>query len=144
MGIETMGKVEVTAKIENLDDLFSVRKGLFGPERVRCLEVTDALVDTGASGLSMPKRFIAQLGLYPFRNRQARTTAGLVTFQIYGAVRLTVEGRDCMCDVAEIPDDCPVLIGQIPLEALDLVVDAAGRRLVGNPDHGGQHMIDMF
>ena len=26
-------------------------------------------------------------------------------------------------DVSEVPDDCPVLIGQIPLESLDFVVD---------------------
>jgi len=36
------------------------------------------------------------------------------------------------------------LIGQIPLELLDFVVDPFGQRLVGNPDHGGEHMIDMF
>ena len=42
---------------------------------------------------------------------------------IYGTVRLTVQGRDCPTDVTELPDDCPVLIGQIPLELLDFVVD---------------------
>ena len=59
-------------------------------------------------------------------------------------MRLTVEGRDCLSDVAEVPDDCPVLIGQIPLELLDFVVDPVGRRLIGNPAHGGEHMLDMF
>jgi predicted aspartyl protease len=144
MEIETMGKVVVAARIENLSDLFAVDKGLLRPEQVRGVEVADALVDTGASGLSMPKRLISQLGLFPFRTRQARTSAGPVTLQLYKAVQLTVQGRDCICDVAEIPDDCPVLIGQIPLEALDLVVDPAGRRLIGNPEHGGEHMIEMY
>jgi hypothetical protein len=37
-----------------------------------------------------------------------------------------------------------VLIGQIPLEGLDFVVDPQGQRLIGNPDHGGQHMIDAY
>jgi hypothetical protein len=36
------------------------------------------------------------------------------------------------------------LIGQIPLEALDWVVDAKGMRLIGNPEHGGQHMAEAF
>ena len=42
------------------------------------------------------------------------------------------------------PDDCPVLIGQIPLEALDFVVDPANRRLIGNPAHGGEQMIELY
>jgi len=63
---------------------------------------------------------------------------------IYAAVRLTVQGRDLTTDVAEVPDDCPVLIGQIPLEGLDFVVDPIGQRLIGNPEHGGEHMIDII
>jgi hypothetical protein len=37
-----------------------------------------------------------------------------------------------------------VLIGQLPLEGLDFVVDKAWGKLIGNPDHGGKQMIDMF
>jgi hypothetical protein len=47
-------------------------------------------------------------------------------------------------DVAEIPDDCPVLIGQIPLEGLDFVIDPVAQRLIGNPEHGGEHMADLY
>jgi len=102
--------------------------------------VADALVDTGATLLSLPRRLVQQLGLKRGRTRTARTAAGVVEFGIYGAVRLTVQERDCIVEVAEIPDDCPVLIGQLPLEALDFVVDTAGQK----PDHGGKQMIDMF
>ena len=76
MRTETMGKVMVTAKIENLYDLHNASQGLLPPEQVRSVEVTDALVDTGATMLSLPKRLVAQLGLQPARTRQARTSAG--------------------------------------------------------------------
>jgi predicted aspartyl protease len=144
MGIETMGKVLVTAKIENLADLFKVDQGLLPEADVRLVEVDDALVDTGATGLSMPKRLIDQLGLKPLRSRQARTSAGIVTVQTYGTARLTIQGRECPTDVTELPDDCPVLIGQIPVEALDFVVDLSNRRLIGNPEHGGEHIIELY
>src|SRR5262249_20111917 len=39
------GKVLVTAKIENLEDLFGVHKGLLTDDHVRRVEVSDALVD---------------------------------------------------------------------------------------------------
>jgi hypothetical protein len=67
-----------------------------------------------------------------------------VTVQVYGAVRLTIQGRDCLSDVAEVPDDCPVLIGQIPLELLDFVVDPVNHRLIGDPRHGGEHILEMY
>ena len=144
MEIVTLGKVSVPARIENLQDIHLADTGALPAERIRAVEVTDALVDTGATLLSIPRTLVSKLGLKRTRTRTARTSAGTVEFGIYDAVRLTVQGRDCLIEVAEIPDDCPVLIGQVPLELLDFVVDPAGQELVGNPDHGGQQMIDMF
>ena len=144
MEINTMGKVVVSARIENLWDAHDLDRGGLTADEVRLVEIDDALVDTGATMLSMPKKLIEQLGLKKHRTRTARTSAGMAEFAIYEAVRLTIQGRDCLAEVAELPDDCPVLIGQVPLEVLDFVVDPVGQRLIGNPDHGGQQMIDMF
>jgi predicted aspartyl protease len=143
MELATTGKVLVAARLENLDDLFGVRKGQITEQQVRRVEVGDALVDTGATGLLIPQRLIAQLGLDPVRSRPSRTIAGNVPLQIYRAVRLTVQGRDCISDVAEIPDDFPIVIGQVPLELMDWVVDPRGQRLIGNPEHGGEHIIEV-
>ncbi|HXD87121.1 MAG TPA: retroviral-like aspartic protease family protein [Urbifossiella sp.] len=140
----SMGKVVVRAKIENLEDLFKVHQGALNADQVRTVEVNDALVDTGATGLMMPKRLVSQLGLMPVRTRAARTVNGLATLNIYAAAQLTIQGRDCRVDVYEIPDELPVLIGQIPLEALDWIIDPVNQRLIGNPEHGGQHMVDAF
>src|SRR5262249_28513934 len=123
METATMGKVLVTARIENMQDLFDVERNLLTADRVRRVEVSDALVDTGATFVSMPKRLIDQLGLRRYRSRRVRTSAGVIEVTMYEAVRLTIQERDCTVDVAEVPESCPVLIGQIPLEALDFVVD---------------------
>ena len=139
-----MGKVQVTAKVENLEDLFRAKRQQIATEDVRSVEVTDALVDTGATGLSLPKRMIAQLGLEPLRTRRARTSAGPVRVEVYGTVRLTIQGRDCPSEVTELPDDCPMLIGQVPLELLDFVVDPVNQGLIGNPEHGGEHVIELY
>lgn len=140
----TMGKVLVAARLENMEDIVAVKFGKLALSEVRCVEVDDALIDTGATMLSMPQRYIKQLGLERIRTRRARTTNGVAEFGVYSLVQLTIQGRDCRVDVAEIADDCPVLIGQIPLESLDFVVDPIGQQLIGNPDHGGEHMIDLF
>jgi predicted aspartyl protease len=127
MGAAEVGKVLVTAKIQNLEDLFSVQQGRLLPEEVRSVSVPDALVDTRATGLMVPKRLIAQLGLREFRRREAKTVGGTITMGVHQAAQLTIQGRDCTVDVNEVADDLPVLTGQIPLEALDWVVDTVGQ-----------------
>jgi predicted aspartyl protease len=144
MEITTMGRVTVAARIENFQDAYQANKGLLPLDKIRSVQVSDALVDTGAMLLSLPTRLIRQLDLTQQRTRSARTAAGLRSFVIYEPVALTVQGRLCVVEVAELPDDCPVLIGQVPLELLDFVVDPGARLLIGNPDHGGEHMMDMF
>jgi predicted aspartyl protease len=144
METATMGKVIVTAKLQNLKDLENAHDGLIAPDQVRTLDVTDALIDTGASGLLLSKPLIEKLGLRPLRMRPSRTITGPVALQIYSAVRLTIQGRECISEVTEIAENLPVLVGQVPLELLDWVVDCKGHRLIGNPEHGGEHMIDAF
>jgi predicted aspartyl protease len=144
MGTVVMGKVTVAAKIENLEDLFDAEKAVIPAESVRKVEVHDALVYTGATGLLVPRSLVASLGLRPLRMRQSRGLGGTVPMQMYRAARLTIQGRDCAIDVGEIGDEFPVLIGQVPLELLDWVVDPKGQRLIGNPEHGGEHVMDVF
>jgi predicted aspartyl protease len=144
MGTETMGRVLTEATIENLKDLWNVEQGLLPPEKVRRITVTDALVDTGATLLSLPTRLIRQLGLSPHRKRRVISSTGVTEATVYDVVRLTIQDRDCPVEVMEVPDDVPVLIGQLPLENLDLVVDLRARRLTGNPAHGGEQMFELY
>jgi len=144
MEIATMGKVIVSARVENLRDVYAVDEGRLSLNEIRSVEIDDALVDTGATLLSLPTRYVKQLGLTQVRERTARTVGGIIRLRIYGSVRLTIQGRDVTTEVCEVPDNCPPLIGQIPLEGLDFVVDLAGQRLIGNPEHGGEQMIELY
>lgn len=58
--------------------------------------------------------------------------------------RVTIQDRYCSADIAELPSGSPVLIGQVPLEVMDFVVDPKGQHIIGNPAHGGKWMLDMF
>ena len=144
MGTTTMGKVLVTAKIENIDDLFRADRGEIPRDQVRGVVVNNALVDTGASMLLLPRKMIRDLGLTQFMTRKARGVGGTVDMPLHTAVRLTIQDRECHLDVGEVDDDFPVIVGQIPLEMLDWVVDPKGQRLIGNPEHGGEQVIEVF
>jgi hypothetical protein len=105
MEILTTGKVLVSARIENYRDSLIAGQGASSPQQVRSMEVPDALVDTGATTLSMPHKLIEQLGLRRRRTCTARTAAGVLSFGVYEPV---------------------------------------GQRLIGNPEHGGEQMFDLF
>jgi predicted aspartyl protease len=144
METETMGRALTEATIENYGDLWNAQQGLPPPDQVRRVTLPDALVDTGATLLSLPTRMIHQLGLVKVGEKRVTSSIGLGTANLYGAVRLTIQDRFCSTDVLEVPDESPVLIGQLPLENLDLVVDLRNRRLIGNPAHGGEHTFELY
>jgi predicted aspartyl protease len=144
METATVGRVLTEARIENLTDLRDAERNLLPLEQVRTAIVPDALVDTGSTTLALPTRLIQELGLKKAYEKRARTSAGSQQINVYDAVRLTLLDRFCTVDVMEVPDEVPVLIGQIPLEMLDLVVDSQGRRLIGNPAHNGEHVLELY
>jgi len=139
-----MGRVRTEVLIENMGDLWDVKKNVLGTDQVRRILVKDALVDTGATSLALPTRLIQQLGLNKVTEKRVTSSKGTHQVAIYDAVRVTILDRFCTVDVMEVPDDVPVLVGQIPLEFLDLVVDPQGGRLIGNPAHGGEHVLEMY
>ena len=144
MESECMGRVLTQATIENLRDLWDQERGLIADDEVRFLEIDDALVDSGATLLSIPTRLIRQLGLKKTATKRVTSSAGMTEADLYTAVRLTIQGRTCTMDVMEVPDSVPVLIGQLPLEHLDFVVDMRSHKLIGNPAHGGEHIYELL
>ena len=139
-----MGRVTTEATVENAGDLWDAKKGALPAERVRKVVIANALIDTGATLLSLPTNIIRQLGLDRVGTKRVLASTGQTEAGIYEAVRLTIQGRSCTMDVLEVPDTVPVLIGQIPLEHLDFVVDLRAQKLIGNPRHNGEHVYEMF
>jgi predicted aspartyl protease len=144
MGASTMGKVLVEARVTNLKDAWDAERGLKSPADIRSAIVANALVDSGATLLALPPGLIQQLGLSRTATKRARTAGGVCEFGLFDAVRLAIQGRECTVEVMELREGSPVLIGQIPLESLDFVIDTRGQKLIGNPEHGGDHMYDLF
>ena len=144
METKEMGRVLTAATIENLSDLYDTEKGRISADEARRVVIDDALVDTGATLLSLPSQLIRQLGLKKTGTKRVTSSTGGGEADMYSAVRLTIMDRSCTMDVMEVPDDVPVLIGQIPLEHLDLVIDMREHKLIGNPAHGGEHVYELY
>jgi len=141
---DNMGRVLTEITVESLSDLYAARKGLMTPDKVRRVTIPDAVVDTGATYLSLPTKVIRELGLSKSFTKRVMTSRGPADADVYDAVRLTIQDRSCTLDVMEVPDPVPALVGQLPLEHLDFVVDPVRQKIIGNPAHGGEEMYDLI
>jgi len=137
-----MGKVVVKVKLTNQAELvLKAHRVLKGTPR--SMEV-EALVDTGATRLYLKRGLIRSLGLKKEGQVHSRTTNGVRRRAVYSPVRIEVMGRNGIFEAVEVDDDVPNLLGQIPLEHLDFVVDAKGQKLIPNPEHGDKQMSEEY
>jgi clan AA aspartic protease len=121
-------------KLTNAVDLAKVREGTLPPEQVRTVEV-EALVDTGATMLVLPEDVVAALGLPELRRVRTGIADGSVrTVPLVGDLRIELVGREMTCDALVMPAGTTPLIGQIPLEEMDLVVNPKSQDVTVNPD----------
>ena len=129
-----MGKVVIKAWLRNNQDLTRLADGRIAVEQVRQQE-QELIVDTGARAVGLPLSIIEQLGLPATRKVTVTLSDGSrQERQLYGELRIQVGDRDDVFSCVAKPEGAPLLIGQIVLEALDLVVDCGQQRLIPNPE----------
>jgi clan AA aspartic protease len=120
----------------NNTDLENADRGLIPPGAVRQITL-DALVDTGATTLVIPEDAARALGLSVIGHRPVTLADGTRRdVPVMGALRIEILGRQMICDALVTPAGTTPLIGQIPLEELDLIVDPASRELRGRLAEG--------
>ncbi len=138
-----MGKVVTAFKVQNWGDIARLAAG--DTDRPPRTYEGEALVDTGAIYLYLKKTAIEQLGLRPIRTSRSPTMSNVIeTRRVFSPVDCEIMGRNGTFDVVEVPDQLPNIIGQIPLEHFDWVIDAKNRKVIGNPAHGGEWRGDSL
>ena len=115
---------------------------LFEPEK--SIEV-DAVIDTGATMVVLPKDIVEELGLRKMREVKVRYANNKVeTKPIYGVVNIELKGRSANLDVLVEEKGSQPLIGQVLLELLDLVVEPKTRKLIPNPASPEMPMMEIL
>ncbi|MEZ4226402.1 MAG: hypothetical protein R3B13_35985 [Polyangiaceae bacterium] len=131
-------------KITNHTDIENCRQGHIAPEAIRSVEI-DALVDTGATTLALPEDVVKQVGGVFAGIRKVRDARGIVVdFPWVAGLRIEILGREMTCDALVIPTGATPLIGQIPLEGLDLIVDPRSREARVNPESPEAPLLDLM
>ena len=125
-----MGRVIEKVKFTNL----------FDPERS---VVVDALVDTGATMISLPQDIVKELGLRKMREASVRYGDDRREVKpVYGVVTAKIGERSGDFDVVAEPEGSQPVVGQMVLQQLDLLVDASAERVVPNPRSPDMPMVE--
>jgi len=133
-----------TIKLTNNGDLTAASRGLIDPTAIRTPEI-EGLVDTGATMLVLPADVVEQLGVAIEGHRTVKYANGqLAKVPRATGVRIEILGRDMTCDALVEPAGTTALIGQIPLEGLDLVVDPKSRDVTVNPASPDSPLMDLL
>jgi clan AA aspartic protease len=134
-----MGAVMTEVRLLNLADLELARLRLIPPEAVRQATVM-AMVDTGAVNMAIPEDVARALGLQMIELRTVTLADGSKRqMPKVDGMRIEIIGRQMTCDAFVTPTGTTPLIGQIPLEGLDLIVDPGTREVRGRLDSGPEY-----
>lgn len=130
-----MGKIYTNILLTNEIDRYKAKHHEIGEEEVRKIDV-NALVDTGADWLIINELIKNQLGLEVTGTRLGELADGSVQrFDIVGPVRLQMLGtREVSTEAMVIPGDSEVLIGAIPMQSLDVLIDLKNEEISLPPD----------
>ena len=98
-------------------------------------EVTvEAVADTGAVDLVIPEHIAIHFQLTELQPREIRLADGIRELVRYAPpVKVQMMGRDCVTGALVMGDT--VLLGAVPMEQMDVVVDPRTRRLIPNPEN---------
>ena len=130
-----MGLVYAEIDLISVDDMVLARRGFLDKDKIKQVRVT-ALVDSGAYMLSINETVRAQLDL-PFIQKQFGTLADetLIEVDVVGPVEVQFENRSTTVRAIVLPGDAEILLGSIPMEDMDVLIDPRAQKLVVNPKH---------
>ena len=116
-----MGLIYTTVELRN------PKISALKPLNVRCL------ADTGALHLCIPEHVAVQLQLEELQKREVEISDGTKMLCPYvGPIEVSFNGRSCFTGAIVLGDE--VLLGAVPMEDMDIILEPAKRSVVVNPE----------
>ena len=130
-----MGLVYADIEIINGEDLVMVRKNLMDPEDVKRFYI-NILVDTGSYMMCINESIQEQLQLPIVDTKKAQTADGrIIDCPVVDQIQIRFENRNWSGRALILPGDTEPLLGAIPLEEMDVLIDPLRGKMIVNPAH---------
>jgi clan AA aspartic protease len=133
-------KEEIT--LANAVDISNARKGLIPDAEIRQMTIR-AMPDTGAWTLVINEEIRQKLGLAIEETSESSLADGKVdTYDVTEGVKIRWKNRSTILPAVVVPNATTILLGALPLEAMDLMVDPVHQQLVGV--HGAEPLHVLY
>ncbi|MGH9941451.1 MAG: aspartyl protease family protein [Pyrinomonadaceae bacterium] len=130
-----MGLVYADVELISSDDLALHRRGFLPEGEIKRMKVT-VLVDSGSYMLVINDHIKEQLDLPVLGESVARLAdESEIRVEVAGPIEIRFENRRASVDALVFPGNAEPLLGVIPMEDMDVVVDPRQQRLIVNPDN---------
>jgi len=129
-----MGLIYADITLQNSFDVVAAQNGIIADEAIKTLSV-NALIDTGAITLTINDEIAKQLDLKVkdlVDVELADDTRG--KNNLVGPVDIRFQNRITSCLALVLADASEVLLGAIPMEGMDVVIDPKMQQLTVHPD----------
>ena len=134
IGGKCMSLVYTEITLKNAEDLMAVRRGYIKETEVRQITV-QAMVDTGAWTLVINEETRIKLGLNVTGKEPGTLADGSRTlYDMAGPIDLIWKDRRVLLEAIVVPGANVILLGAIPLEAMDLIVNPKRELVVAQGD----------
>jgi clan AA aspartic protease len=134
MELESMELVYANIELIRGDDLALVREGYISEDRIRRVTVS-AMVDSGATMLTIPGFICDQLQPRTSRTLEAELADGSsIPLEVVGPIEVRFQNRRTSVEALVVPNRTTVLLGAIPMEGMDVLIDPKRERLIVNPE----------
>ncbi|OCQ91735.1 hypothetical protein BCD67_09595 [Oscillatoriales cyanobacterium USR001] len=129
-----MGITYAEIELIRSDDRALFREGYIQEDQIKSIKVR-ALVDSGSSMLAITEAVKNQLNLRKIDERQAELADGsIVRLEIVGPVEIRFENRITTVRAMVVPNSNVVLLGAIPMQDMDVLIDPKREQLIVNPE----------
>ena len=139
-----MSTIHTEIILKNAVDVSNFSTGIVKDHQIRQTTV-QALVDTGAWTLVINEDIRAKLGLQVIGTDSGTLADGTKeSFNVAGPLEVIWKDRRTICVALVLPTADEVLLGAIPLEALDLTINPRKEEITGA--HGDQplHSVKFY
>jgi clan AA aspartic protease len=131
-----MGLVHTEITMKNFKDIFMAEKGMISDDEIRQISVK-ALVDSGAWTMVINEETREKLGLKTTKTAHGKLADGSqAEYKLTEPIEISWKNRSVICEALLIPTADENLLGAIPLEAMDLIINPRIQEVVGA--HGDQ------
>jgi clan AA aspartic protease len=130
-----MGLVYAELVLINTVDIELAKRNIIGQDEIKSYRV-NALVDSGAYNMCINETIQSQLQLPFVEKRTGQLANGEIeTYDLVGPVTVKFKNRTTICNALVLPGDNEILLGAIPMEDMDVVIDPKRQTLEVHPDH---------